>query len=619
MKSADFLGPYGPLVAALPGYQPRSQQIQMATAVEQALSANQILLVEAPTGVGKSFAFLLPLIQHAKVTGKPVVVSTAGIALQEQLAMKDLPFLQKVLPIPFTFSVVKGKSNYVCRERLENENLPHWAQTKGPEFVSQAQAILQWAKDTDEGDKAELPFEPLPALWMRVCGSQQACFSKHCKDSGCCVAQSRTRAGIADVVLTNHHTLLFHLRRPSRTMPALPEFSALVIDEAHELPDIVRGVFGASIPIFDFLHLGKQAQEDRLKPESIHSQAESFFGKCADVLRRDSRRLRGPLPIDVEPLCRALDGATYAWTTDFERKHNEELSDSLQGWLRDFAAPRDSWVYWIDGNHESGYKVKLEAHPADVGGFLKDCLYKLTTPLVMTSATLTVARKFDFFKRQAGVPDTAATLAVDSPFDFNKSALIVMPPMPDPASPEFPNAVAKRVNEAVKQAKGRTLALFTSWSVLQVAARALAGCKYKVYVQGAMPRGQLLTEFAKDESSVLLGTTSFWTGVDVPGPSLSCLVIDRIPFPCPDDPMADAFKDAHPKEWFLWYSLPRASIQLHQGFGRLIRRTTDRGCVVLLDNRLSTKSYGTVLLNTLPTRNFADAMDDIGDFLRETE
>ena len=616
-------GPHGVLSRHFEGYVPRSGQLQMARAVEAALARDERVLIEAPTGTGKGMAYAAPASHYAATRKKRVVIATANIALQEQLITKDLPLLEKLLPWNFSYALLKGKQNFLCRDqvRLINHGL-----TVLPKAISAVESgrMLRWAETTSTGDRSELSFEPSRALWREFSTTTDECRGKECPHiDDCFFYEAKRRASEADIVVVNCHLLLAHARYGN----VLPPFDALIVDEAHELADIARDVLGEQINEGATRRIEKAlfAIEQRSLATTLGAEAGRFFELLSDWAEwcGAGGRLRTPYVVDPRPLCRSLLRAAVALEDAAsedarELTHVARRAEKLSARLeRALSLEDDNTVTFVE-SAGSARRLAICTKPVGVSGYLQESLWSQSSAAILTSATLTVGGSFERVKTELGL-GSSTTLSVESPFDFRKAALLVVPQgLPSPSDREFPEAVAQAVASVVELARGRTLALFTSYRNLNRTYETLRHGTRRVLRQGNMPRTELIREFAKDTHSVLLGTDSFWTGVDVPGQSLSCVVIDRLPFPAPGDPVGEAIAE-RVKNGFEHHQLARAVVKFKQGFGRLIRSASDRGVVVVLDQRLVTKSYGEVFLQSLPQVLKSRRLESIREFLGERD
>ncbi len=626
-------GPNGIFARRFQGYAPRRGQIELTRVVDRAIEENAHLMAEAPTGTGKGVAYLVPAIQHAVQHDKRVLVVTGNIALQEQLVGKDLPLLAEVLPWVFTYALLKGRQNYLCPSRLhEQEAEPQLDMPGEPFDADMYQAILAWAEITETGDKSELPFEPPARLWRRFSIASEDCKGNECRfREQCFAAKAKARADQAMVVIANYHLLLLHLhlREITGRDLILPPFDIAICDEGHKMADIAREFFGFRVTAGSVRWAGRllgRMGHIRLATR-LETEASAFFDALDAYERSDAydRRLRVPGVVPHQALRAALvetfrvyqEGMDDVLDSDARAELTRAMARAMALVLQLDAAmglTDEGSVYFLERMPKGG--VALASKVVDVSERLRKLFFDATPSVTVTSATLTTGGSFEHAKRELGVRD-ARELVVESPFDFERQALLIVPEgLPSPQEPVFADAVADAVARIVDLAEGRTLGLFTSYRNLNAAYERLAGCGYRVLRQGDAPRTQLIEAFRKDVRSVLLGTESFWAGVDVPGESLSCVIIDRLPFPPPDDPVLDAVSERDP-DWFQDFSLPRAIIAFKQGFGRLIRSQLDRGVVVVLDERLVTKRYGKKFIRSLPYMLKSRRLAHVRHFLAE--
>jgi ATP-dependent DNA helicase DinG len=631
----DIFGSHGIMSKAFVGYEPRPGQIALAKAVDKAIEDKKHLLSEAPCGIGKSLAYGVPSIWHATQHGRKVAIVTANIALQEQLHIKDLPMLAKLLPWSFKHALIKGRANYLCVDRWQNEQTNSSLKTrKSKKDRDQYRTILSWARKTTAGDISELDFTPSPVIWHLFSSTSDECKGYDCKCHGDCFTErAKEAAAGADVFVTNYHLLFAHLqvRMVTGKDLILPEFDVVVCDEAHRAADIARDFFGFRITEgsvrFASRLMGRLQMQDEY--DVLDDLARKFFNDLKKFYKSGSYRIRfkSPPPLDWRPLHgiimdlrSAFMSAAFAIVDD---NRNDEKASFLKaaGTAGKLAANLEEAmtlsnpdsVYYVEENLKES--LALMSKPVFVAPVLAAELFSKTRSVVCTSATLAVGGDFSHVIKELGVYDPL-TLVVGSPFDFATQAILVIPEeMPNPTDKSFPLAVAEAVEKIIVFANGRTLGLFTSYKNLETAwARVIGMDKYRILKQGDRPRTALIEEFRKDIYSVLLGTESFWTGVDVPGEALSCVIIDRLPFQTPDDPVLNAISERN-EDWFMSYSVPKAVIAFKQGFGRLIRRTTDKGIVVLLDRRIVTKAYGRKFLSSIPDVRRSKKLDSVKIFL----
>ena len=629
------LAPGGALSRALPGYEPRPDQLRMADAVARALEAHRYLIAEAGTGTGKTLAYLVPAVQ----SGRRIVVSTATKTLQEQIWHRDLPLLRDRCGLPISAAYLKGRSNYYCLARAEEFE-------RHPTFAVREEAALwprirAWAAETTTGDRAEVDLPDGYLSWRELSATGETCLGRECRAwDSCFVTRARARAAEADVVLVNHHLFFADLAmRTSRAgVEVLPPYEAVIFDEAHAIEDVAGEYFGLQMSSWRVEDLARDAQRsvaDRpdlasmLKRTTLElSRAgERFFGGVGRELAAEAGRSpapRGRRRAEEESLRATLTEAILAPLAREQARLDEALEE-LRGELADGPSPalaqiarraaelrvelaavtamkEPSRVFFAEVR---GRGVFLRAAPIHVGEELQERLYAATDTAIFTSATLATQGSFAYFRRQAGLGED---LPVDErtfpgPFDYARQAALVAPArMPDPNQAGFLAAAARAIRDLVEITGGRAFVLCTSVRNMVALREALADLPFGLLLQGERPKHRLLEAF-RERPSVLFATQSFWEGVDVPGPALSLVVIDRLPFAPPGDPVVAArlraLEEAG-RDAFAEMSVPAAALQLRQGFGRLIRSRGDRGLVAVLDPRLTTRSYGRAFLQSLP-------------------
>jgi ATP-dependent DNA helicase DinG len=632
----------GPLARAIAQFEPRAGQREMARAVADVLADGGVLLAEAGTGTGKTMAYLVPAI----LSGQRILVSTGTKNLQEQIYFKDLPVLRKALPVKFTATYMKGRANYLCLHRFEQ------FQAGGAMPV---EAIKTWAGTTETGDRAEL--EDLPedsGLWNEISATADTCLGGECPQyEQCFVTRMRQRAAESDVVIVNHHLLCADAAvRQSSYGEVIPDCRHVVLDEAHQLEDVATQYFGLSVSNYRLDDLvrdsdrllntgfvGDENGDGRRAIARVSDHARSFFGGVAMARRArgyGDERLRigsdwfGDVVDHGIALITALDGleATMALAggkADLPAAGREGREDALSiarraGEIRDnlrfmLAASDSAFVYFVEIR---GRGVFLRAAPIDVSSIVQELLFDRMRSAVLTSATLAVDGSFEYARRRLGIKK-AMQVRVKSEFDFKSQSLLYLPRrMPPPKSPDFADAVARQVTEILRRTRGRAFVLFTSYAAMHAVHEMVRGTlPYPMMVQGTAPRSTLLTEFRSTPHAVLFATSSFWQGVDVVGEQLSCVIIDKLPFASPGDPITAARIEnitAQGGEPFNEYQVPLAVLTLLQGLGRLIRHRTDRGVLAVLDPRLRTMGYGRRFLQSLPPAPIAQDLDAIERF-----
>jgi ATP-dependent DNA helicase DinG len=634
----EMLGPGGALSRALPIYEPRPPQLEMALRVENALAHGRALVVEAGTGTGKTLAYLLP----AARSGLRIVVSTATKTLQEQLADKDVPLL-KALGVDSRVAFLKGRQNYLCLLRFEQFQ-------RSPTFAVREEATLfegiaAWAEKTQTGDRAELSELPENlAAWRDLSASADQCLGQKCAHyDRCFVFKMRRQAAEADVVVVNHHLFFADLALRSSSAgdagaAVLPHYDAVIFDEAHAVEEVATEHFGAQLSSFRVSELARDALRAlQTRPQLLRARdlaaallrdGEDFFAAAVATapLERQTRGNRSPdrenarwvlLPGSLKPaekerlalaeLVRSLGAALSE--QDEELSLLERRCLALGADLELFAGPHgdEALIHWAE--QRAGH-LFLHASPIDVAAILMDKLYDRIGPVVYTSATLAVGGALEYFERRIGLRDNDGPLfpledaVLASPFDFERHAALYLPQrMPDPQEAGFPAAVAEELRALLPITGGRAFVLFTSLRNMRAVHELLADeLPYQVLLQGDQPKQQLLKRF-RETPSVLFASQSFWEGVDVPGEALSLVVIDKLPFASPGEPLVAARIDrlrAAGEDAFYGYQVPQAALALKQGFGRLIRTSTDRGIVAVLDARMTRKGYGRLFVETLP-------------------
>ena len=604
----------------------------MAEAVEQALEEKRHLIVEAGTGTGKTLAYLLPVIR----SGKRVIISTGTKNLQEQLFFKDIPFLESAL-FPagegkLSVCYMKGRSNYLCRKKLYD--LTDQSVLSGLDEIEQYRAIAAWEEVTQSGDRAELATLPeASALWHKLDARVDTCVGQKCSSwERCFITEMRRRAVESDIVIVNHHLFFADLaiKQDSEYAPdagILPEVGAVIFDEAHELEEVAGDYFGISVSNRRVEELCRDVEGSLQRNQllsgalsgalkSLRERAQSFFaallpagdGRFAFGKRREFLEEKGDVFIALQQALQRLGAELERLPSKPEEIFNfSRRSQELRVQLDFLMANEDhNTVFWID--RRSGGRdrpnVSLQATPIDVAPILKACLFDKLECAVLTSATLAVDGGFAYMRRRLGL-EHARELVLASHFDYASQAMLYIPPdLPDRDSPQFPTRAAERVRRLLEITRGRAFVLFTNSAQMKdVYRRLLAELEFPMLLQGDAPQSVLLEQFRLTPNAVLFATSSFWQGVDVQGEQLSCVIIDRLPFAVPSDPVVAARVGAIKREGgnaFYEYQVPAAVITLKQGFGRLIRSLHDRGLLALLDNRILKKAYGRVFLESLP-------------------
>lgn len=644
LDPVSILGPEGAIARRLPHYEHRVEQLAMAEAVARAIERPGHLVVEAGTGVGKSFAYLVPAIQATAELKTKVVVSTHTIALQEQILHKDIPFLRSVMPQEFTAILVKGRSNYISLRRLDVAIKKQNLLFQREQEVDQLVTLRMWSKQTTDGSRSDLDFKPLPSVWEAVQSEDGNCLGRECPlHARCFYFQARRRMHTANVLIVNHALLVTHLALTADGPGFLPKYEVALIDEAHTLESVAGehlGVQLSNIGIDYSLARLYNARTGRgvlagyravladaiQQAQKVREVAEDFFNGAAAWSQSQSAgfngRIRRP-PGWSEYLCeelRRLAAAIDRGAREIEKPEEKveltaaearcrSLADQLASWIRQSA---EDAVYWTEVEQKSRLRVRLAAAPLDVGPSLRNLLFTEVDTCMLTSATLCVGSppRFDFFRSRIGLT-AAETLALGSPFDYANQVTVHIPRnLPDPSDQpgNFEREAIAAIAHYLERTHGKAFVLFTSYKMLEATARALAPWlaqrNITLFSQGnGMPRSKMVDAFKADVNSVIFGVDSFWQGVDVPGEALSNVIIARLPFSVPSHPLLEARLEEIRRRGgnpFVEYQVPEAVIKLKQGFGRLIRTRSDRGIVVILDPRVLTKPYGRTFLNSLP-------------------
>src|ERR671935_233951 len=629
------------LLSKAKNFEFRPQQQEMAVAVARALEEERHLVVEAGTGIGKSLAYLAPAILFALEQKKKAIVSTHTINLQEQLLHKDIPILKKVLPVEFEAALMKGRQNYLCPRRLERALENEQELFTGPE-QNELQRLAEWARTTRDGSLSDLSIEPDPKVWIQVCSEAHICTQKTCgQNPRCFYQQARKRLLSADIIVLNHTLLFILLGSPDlqaeRESGFLFPNDFIIFDEAHTVEQVASKQIGIGVAQYGLrstiqrLYNGRtrkglftvmrDAQGVRLAAELV-DDVDKFFATVES--KSDFRKGREFRVRDVDLVPDTITGrltALQARITEVVKRADDEfLKAELQEFGRRIRDARDGiaifleqrapeHVYWVERTGKTERYLSLNAAPVDLAPVLRRMLFRDNCCCIMTSATLAVGRAhLAYFRERIGASE-AEPLQLGSPFDFQKQMkLFVVQKMPDPRDTDYHKALERWIAHFVERTDGRAFVLFTSYRDLQQ----VAGEMPKLFVAkgmnlliqgGGAPRGKLLEQFKTTPRSVLFGTDSFWSGVDVPGEALSNVIITRLPFAVPDHPLIEAKLEsieARGGNSFNEFSLPEAILKFRQGVGRLIRTKTDTGIIVVLDNRVLTTRYGQAFLDAVP-------------------
>ena len=629
-----IFAPGGWLAKHHPKYEFRPGQLEMAESVEFALESRQHLIVEAGTGTGKTLAYLVPLLR----SGLRTVISTGTKNLQEQLFYKDVPFLKKLFP-QMKVTLMKGRANYLCRQKLyDMEKQPV---LDGMDEVEQYPKLRQWEETTETGDRAELRWMPDQSeLWKKVDARREACTGQKCAlFDRCFITQMHQRAAESDLLIVNHHLFFADLAlRQNDYSALLPEYAALVFDEAHDMEDVATQYFGVEVSSYRMEELARDTEATlRLKGVKsnevlaavgeLRRRADLFFELFPGSEGRSNFDNRDTFLTVNRGAYSSLSNALMLLQTELSRvpERPEEINNMMKR-AKDLRATLEivmesherNMVYWWE---RRGRGVFVQATPIDVSALLREKLFEQVESVILTSATLAVGGSFDFLKRRLGVQN-AKERVFSSHFDYANQSLLYTPiHLPDPRQPDFGRLASEEVAQLLKATRGRAFVLFTSYSQMRdVYERVRQKVRYPLLIQGSMPRTQLLDSFRATPHAVLFGTSSFWQGVDVQGEQLSAVMIDRLPFAVPSDPVTAARIRQINDEGgnaFTDYQVPQAVITLTQGFGRLIRSETDRGILVMLDQRLMRMPYGKTFLESLPPYHQTNRLEDVKAFMRE--
>jgi len=620
----NILGQDGKLSRFIEDFEFRPSQIKMARLIMKALREDSYAIIEAGTGTGKTMGYLLPVI----ISGKKTVISTGTKNLQEQIFFQDIPLITKTAGIKVNSLLMKGRKNYICLHRYNQ----HFIQPSliAPFGKEARDRIDQWLKETKSGDRAELSWltddDP---LWDSISSTSDQCLGSECPNmKDCFLNELRKKAARSDIIIVNHHLFFADLMvKKGGFGEIIPRFQAVVFDEAHKIEEIAVNYFGESLSSGQLQDFVKDAEKDIKDNGGLGEIANTL-----NIIREATERLQRIFAlsedkgrIKEEDLSMIHEGASKDIRMGLNlirQRAGQIISTRADGLIQSlemiFSCRRPDWLNWYEKRKKG---VTFHASPLDISQTIREHLYDEIKTIIFTSATLSTNGRFDYIRSRLGIPEDAVEGIYPSHFDFREQALFYIPlDLPGPSAADFAVRASERIMEMLEISFGRALVLFTSYSNMNIVYQKIKGAlPYKVLRQGDAPKSALLEEFKNDTNSVLLATGSFWQGVDVPGESLSCLIVDKLPFDSPGDPLVSARIEAiREREGnpFMDYQLPSAIISLKQGLGRLIRKRSDRGVLSILDNRIIKSRYGSLFFESLPEIPVTHELGDVRKFFK---
>lgn len=628
----SILEPDGMLSKKLANYEFRPEQIKMSRAIDDAFKNDRLLIIEAGTGIGKTLAYLIPAI----LCDKKVVISTGTKNLQEQLYFKDIPLLKEIIPVSFNAVYMKGRNNYLCLRRFSQFKAQPYL--RFDKDFSHYEEIKGWALTTTTGDRLELTNLPDDSpLWDDICSKSDLCLGQRCDTFDTCfITRMRQNAIAADIIIVNHHLFFADLSvKGTGYGEIIPRYDAVIFDEAHQLEDVATNYFGIMVSNYRFEELIRDILKE-LKSAKINDKGiiqtldslvekqERFFSNFkkdrlkyrlkAEILKNDVLRQFGEITNGLELISARLNNLEYK-TEEIRAcgRRASEIKDQLAFII---GMENPIYVYWCENK---GKGVFLHASPIDVSRELDNRLFNEVKSIIFTSATISTNKGFDYFKKRLGLNRDVNELPLSTHFDYQKQAILYLPRnMPYPNTSGFVEAISEEIEKILSITSGRAFVLFTSHKNMKAVYKRLKNrLGFPALLQGEKAKSYLLKEFKRDINSILFATHSFWEGVDVQGEALSCVVIDKLPFDSPSEPIVEARIEDISRDGgnpFFEYQLPSAIITLKQGIGRLIRNRKDRGVLSILDVRILTREYGKMFINSLPNCPITNNLKDIEKF-----